>query len=172
MVVAPAANARLMGTLFTTPPSTRTSSPAAMGGKIPGIAADARMASTTGPSLNQPLRKDVVAPEVEPHVLEPLHPLSGWVGAVGAAVHGPDGGAEHEVSPDAPLDQLSQHADLHCASRPATGQHEGRELRRPGAPRSAPSAEQPSPTPARPLRRCGRSTAHQGCSRSAGGGPG
>ena len=55
----PAARARLIGTLLTTPPSTRTSPPIVMGGKIEGMAAEARMASTAGPWVIQRSRPSV-----------------------------------------------------------------------------------------------------------------
>jgi len=49
MRVAPAASARLIGTLLTTPPSTRVSPSITTGGKMAGMAAEASSASTTGP---------------------------------------------------------------------------------------------------------------------------
>ncbi len=53
MRVAPASMARWMGTLSTTPPSMYRSPSTSTGGKMAGMAAEARMASTAGPRVNQ-----------------------------------------------------------------------------------------------------------------------
>ena len=52
--------ARLIGTLLTTPPSTSTSPSMMTGGKMEGIAEDARTASTAGPWLIQRSRPSVI----------------------------------------------------------------------------------------------------------------
>ena len=52
-------NARLIGTLLTTPPSTSTSPSIVTGGNMVGIADDARMASTAGPRVIQRSRPSV-----------------------------------------------------------------------------------------------------------------
>ncbi len=59
----PAETARLIGTLFTTPPSTSMSPSIVTGGKIDGMAEEARMASTAGPCAihrSRPSVSDVV----------------------------------------------------------------------------------------------------------------
>ena len=55
----PAARARLIGTLLTTPPSTSTSPSIVTGGKMDGMADEARMASTAGPWVIQRSRPSV-----------------------------------------------------------------------------------------------------------------
>ncbi len=49
ILVAPASIARRMGTLLTTPPSMKRSSPISTGGKMAGIAMEASTASMAGP---------------------------------------------------------------------------------------------------------------------------
>ena len=59
--------ARLIGTLFTTPPSTSTSPSIVTGGKMEGMADEARIASTAGPWASQrsrPSVRDVVTTSI------------------------------------------------------------------------------------------------------------
>ena len=63
----PAAMARLIGTLLTTPPSTSTSPSMMTGGKMDGMAEEARMASTAGPwpiQRSRPSVSDVVTTSI------------------------------------------------------------------------------------------------------------
>src|ERR1700733_12955233 len=70
--------------------------------------------------------EDVRCPDTPPDSRHPLDALVGGIAGIRGTVDGADGCAEYPVGPDAPLDELGQHADLDGSPAAAARQNEGR----------------------------------------------